>query len=55
MTKAFRDFLVYGIFVAGLLVLVRPGSQGASFVKALGGATTNFVQGITGQTPTKFS
>lgn len=55
MTKALRDFLVYGVIVAGILVLVRPGSQGAGFVKAFGGAITNFVQGITGQTPTKFS
>ena len=49
MTKAVRDFLVYGIFVAAILVLVRPGSQGAGFVRALGQTATGFVQGITGQ------
>ena len=54
MSKSFGEFLVYGVIVAGILVLVRPGSQGAAFVKSLGGALTNFVQGITGQTPTKF-
>ena len=47
--KALRDFLVYGVVVAGILVLVRPGSQGAAFVKSLGGAAIGFVQGITGQ------
>jgi hypothetical protein len=55
VSKAIRDFLVYGVFVAGMLVVVRPGSQGAAFVRALGGAATNFVQGITGQKPTKFA
>ena len=50
--KAVRDFLVYGIVVAGILVVVRPGSQGAAFVKNLGGAAIGFVQGITGQTVT---
>lgn len=54
MSKSFGEFLIYGVIVAGILVLVRPGAQGASFVKAIGGSLTNFVQGITGQTPTKF-
>jgi hypothetical protein len=49
MTKAARDFLVYGVMVAGILVLVRPGSQGAGFVRALGQTATGFVQAITGQ------
>lgn len=49
MTKAVRDFLVYGVIVAGILVLVRPGSQGAAFVKNLGATAVGFVQGITGQ------
>lgn len=49
MTKAVRDFLFYGIVVAGILVLVRPGSQGAGFVRALGQTATGFVQAITGQ------
>lgn len=47
--KAARDFLVYGVIVAGLLVLVRPGSQGAAFVQALGRTAVGFVQAITGQ------
>lgn len=49
MTKAVRDFLVYGVFVAAILVLVRPGSQGAGFVRALGQTATGFIQAITGQ------
>lgn len=47
--KALRDFLVYGVIVAGILVLVRNGSNGAGFVTALGKAATGFVQGISGQ------
>jgi len=47
--KGIRDFLVYGVIVAGVLVLVRPGSQGAAFVSALGRAAVGFVQAITGQ------
>lgn len=50
--KAARDFLVYGVIVAGLLVLVRPGSQGAAFVGTIGRTAIGFVQGITGQTVT---
>lgn len=49
MSKGIRDFLVYGVMVAGILVLVRPKSQGANFVRALGQAATGFVQSITGQ------
>jgi hypothetical protein len=47
--KALRDFFVYGIIVAGVLVVVRPGSQGAGFVGAIGRTAVGFVQGITGQ------
>lgn len=47
--KAARDFLVYGVIVAGILVLVRPGSQGSAFVGNIGRAAIGFVQGITGQ------
>ena len=50
-----RDFAVYGVIVAGILVVVRPGSNGAGFVQAAGGAVTNFIQGITGQNVTKFA
>ena len=47
--KAARDFLVYGVIVAGILVLVRPGSQGTAFVGAIGKSAVGFIQGITGQ------
>lgn len=47
--KAARDFLVYGVIVAGLLVVVRPGSQGAAFAGTLGRTAIGFIQGITGQ------
>ena len=49
MSKAIRDFFVYGIIVAGILVVVRPGSQGAAFVGQIGRTAVGFVQGITGQ------
>lgn len=43
-------------FYAGLsmvaLVLVRPGSQGAAFVRALGGAGAGLAQAVTGQAVT---
>jgi len=55
MKSSIGQFLVYGVIVAGILVLVRNGSNGAGFVKALGGSLTNFVQGITGQKVTQFS
>ncbi len=54
-SSGLSQFLVYGVIVAGILVLVRNGSNGAGFVKALGGSLTNFVQGITGQKVTQFS
>ena len=43
------DFLVYGIVVAGILVLTRPGSQGPAFVSSLGRTLTGFAQGVSGQ------
>lgn len=43
------DFLVYGIAVAGVLVLTRPGSQGPGLVKALGGGAIGFAQAVSGQ------
>lgn len=49
------DFLVYGIVVAGILVLTRPGSQGPGFVSALGRAITGFAQGVSGQKVTTYS
>ena len=47
--RRFWDFLVYGIVVAGILVLTRPGSQGPGFITAIGGALTGFAQGVSGQ------
>jgi hypothetical protein len=47
------DFLVYGIVVAGILVLTRPGSQGPKLVTALTSGLTGFAQGVSGQTVTK--
>lgn len=43
------DFFVYGIIVAGILVLTRPGSQGPAFVASIGRALTGFAQGVSGQ------
>jgi hypothetical protein len=47
--KGLWDYLVYGIVVAGILVLTRPGSQGPSFVRALGGSLVGFAQAVSGQ------
>jgi len=47
--RRFFDYLVYGIIIAGILVLTRPGSQGPGFVKALGGSVTGFAQAVSGQ------
>ena len=47
--RRFWDFLVYGIIVAGILVLTRPGSQGPGFISSIGGALTGFAQGVSGQ------
>lgn len=49
MKNSFGEFLVYGVIVAGILVLVRNGSNGAGFVKQLGGSVVGFIQAITGQ------
>ena len=48
------DTLVYGIAVAGILVLTRPGSQGVGLIRALGANMIGFVQAITGQRVSKF-
>lgn len=47
--RKFWDFAVYGIAVAGILVLTRPKSQGPGLVTAIGGALTGFAQGVSGQ------
>lgn len=48
MNKAV-DVVTYAFMVAGILVLTRPGSQGPSFVRALGGSVTGLVQASSGQ------
>lgn len=47
--KHFFDYFIYGIVVAGILVLTRKGSQGPAFVKAIGGSLTGFAQAVSGQ------
>lgn len=47
--RRFWDYAVYGIIVGGILVLTRPGSQGPSLVKGLGGTFIGFAQAVTGQ------
>jgi len=41
--------LTFAFLVGGILVLTRPGSQGPSFVRSLGGAFDGLVQASTGQ------
>lgn len=43
------DIGTYAFIVGGILVLTRPGSQGPTFVRAIGGAFSNVVQASTGQ------
>lgn len=43
------DIFVYGIVVAGILVLTA-NANGANFVSSLGGAVTGFAGAITGRT-----
>lgn len=47
------DIGTYAFIVGGILVLTRPGSQGPSFVRALGGSFSNVVQAATGQKVSK--
>ncbi len=44
-----NNFVVWAFIVALVLVLVRPGSQGAGFVTAIGGAIAGLAQSVTGQ------
>ncbi len=48
MTRKLGDFLVYGIVVAGILVLTA-NANGAKFVESLGGVLTGFVGAVTGR------
>ncbi len=52
--QRFWDFLVYGIIVAGILTLTRPGSQGPGLVTAIGRSLTGFAQGVSGQKVTTY-
>lgn len=45
------DFFVFSLVVAGIMVLTRPGSQGPSFVRAIGGAVSQVINAATGNTP----
>lgn len=42
------DFLIAIAFVAGLLVMVRPKSQGPDLVNAFTSGVTNIVKAVTG-------
>ena len=42
------DWLIAIVYLAVIFVLVRPGSQGPSFVTALGNSTSGLVKAATG-------
>ena len=48
MSESFGKWLVILGYTAMLLVLVRPNSQGPSFVNAIGSAMSNLVKASTG-------
>jgi len=48
MTKEIGDFLAGILVVAGLFVLVRPGSQGPSLVQSITSGTQGLVSAATG-------
>jgi len=48
MIDKIGDFLIAVLFVAGIFVLVRPGSQGPALVNSLTTGTTNLVKAATG-------
>lgn len=52
--NSLTDIATYAFIVAGILVLTRPGSQGASFAVSLGRSVTGLVQGASGQPVTAF-
>lgn len=49
MNNVASDFVVYGLIVAGILVMTRPGSQGPALVKNLTSGYANIVKSVTGQ------
>jgi hypothetical protein len=42
------DWMIALLYVAGIFVLVRPGSQGPAFVTAITDGTSNLVKAATG-------
>lgn len=48
-SSGLTDFLVYGIIVAGILVMTRPGSQGPRLVSASTNGVASIVKAETGQ------
>lgn len=40
------DFFVWGIIIAGIGLLTKPGSQGVNLAKALGGTVVNFTKAV---------
>ncbi len=48
MSRKVGDFLVYGLVVAGILVLTA-NKNGAGFINALGNVLTGFTGAITGR------
>lgn len=47
MNRGF-DILAAIVFVGGIMVLVRPRSQGPAFVKSIGSSLTSLLQAATG-------
>ena len=52
MNNALTDMIVYGMLVAGALVLTRPGSQGPALFNSLTHGYARIVQATTGQPAT---
>lgn len=48
MIDKIGDWMIALLYVAGIFVLVRPGSQGPAFVTAITDGTTNLVKAATG-------
>jgi hypothetical protein len=46
------DFLISLLYVAGIFVLVRPGSQGPSLVQAITSGTASLIDSATGDVST---
>jgi hypothetical protein len=48
MFDKFGDFLIGILYVAGIFVMVRPGSQGPKLVDSIAKSTTGLVTAATG-------